>query len=52
MAETAFKITEKYGFTDQLGFIMANGAGNNNIMAEEMDKMFTAAGLRWDHVFH
>ena len=52
MAETAFKMTEKYGFTDQLGFTMADGAGNNNTMAEEMDKMFAAAGLRWDHVFH
>ena len=45
MAETAFKMTEKYGFTDRLGFAMSDGAGNNNTMAEEMSKMFTAAGL-------
>ena len=52
MAKTAFKITKKYGFIDRLGFIIANAAGNNNTIAEEIDKMFTAASLRWDHIFY
>ena len=42
-------MTEKYSFTDRLGFTMSDGAGNNNTMVEEMSKMFTAAGLHWDH---
>ena len=51
-AEAAFKITEKYGFTDQLGFTMADNAENNQTMVQEMERQLTAAGLKWDAIPH
>ena len=45
-------MTEKYGFTDRLGFTVADNAAGNTAMVREMAVQFTAAGLKWDHLFH
>ena len=51
LAELAFKITEKYGFTHQLSFTVADNANNNDTMVQEMERQFNNNGYKWDATY-
>ena len=45
LAEAAFTITEKYDFTERLGFTMADNTDNNQTIIEEIKRQCQATGI-------